>query len=376
MKQLTTGQKAMLIAATVPMVAAGAFGAWGTYTNVVEEFGRAATAAGVVAAGEGVALILALVMVGLTLLGQSAPLPVRAGLWAAPVAAAITGIAVADTTTEAIVYAVTPMAMTASAEGLGLLARRVVIYVTGVDAEAQRRNAATVQRLAVAQARAANHPDRAARAWATRRSWRLFGRVGVGDQALGADLVDVQRDRLRQGADAALVGMLSLGTTDAPAAAAATPSTPAPAPYRSATDVLRESLGEMDPTDAIRVAHDARPDMPPAELASLLVSYGIVVDAVQVALVLHKPAPEHTVERADAATHPQVSELPPVNLQEAVWEAASTLGPEAKAKQIAAHLREQRRLVVDEPYIRAALSRQKKAAVGETKLRPMEGGYA
>ncbi|NYV72965.1 hypothetical protein [Streptomyces sp. UH6] len=376
MRKLTTGQKAMLVAAAVPMVAAGAFGGWGTYTNVVSEFGRAATAAGVVAAGEGVALILALVMVGLTLLGQSAPLPVRAGLWTAPIGAAITGIAVADSTTEAIVYAITPMAMTASAEGLGLLARRVVIYQTGVDAEAQRRNAETVQRLAYQQARAANHPGKVVRKWATRRSWRLVGRVGVGDQELGAELVDLQRTRLRQGADAALAGMLSLGPADEAPAAAAASSTPAPAPYRSATDVLRESLGEMDPTDAIRVAHDARPDMPPAELASLLVSYGIVVDPVQVALVLHKPTPEHTIERADAAAHPQVSELPPVNLQEAVWEAASTLGPEAKAKQIAAHLREQRRLVVDEPYIRAALSRQKKTVAGAPQARPMEGGYA
>src|SRR5512139_2381189 len=110
------------------MIAVGAFGAWGTYSNVVAEFDRAATAAGVVAAGEGVTLILALVAVGLTMLGQAAPAPVHVGLWLAPILASGTGIAVADTVTEAVVYAITPLAMSGAAEGLGLLARRIVIY--------------------------------------------------------------------------------------------------------------------------------------------------------------------------------------------------------------------------------------------------------
>lgn len=207
---LTRGQRAVLGAATVPMIAAGGLGAWGTYTNISAEFGRAATALGVVAAGEGVTLVLALVMVGLTMLGQAAPAPVRAGLWAAPLAASFTGIAVADNGTEAVVYALTPMAMCASAEGLGLLARRIVVHRTGVDTEAQRRNAATVQRLAYHRARAANHPSESARKRSEKASWRLARRVGVGDAELGAQLVEVQRDRLRDGADAALAGMFGV----------------------------------------------------------------------------------------------------------------------------------------------------------------------
>ncbi|MEV0492387.1 conjugal transfer protein [Streptomyces atratus] len=216
--QLTRGQTIVLAAATVPMIGAGVAGGWGTYTNIVTEFGRAATALGVVAAGEGVTLVLALVMVGLTMLGQAAPAPVRAGLWLAPIAAALTGVVVADDTTEAVVYALTPMAMSASAEGLGLLARRIVVHRTGVDMEVQRRNAATVQRLAYHRARAANHPGKVTRWRSERASWRLAKQVGVGDTELGAQLVEVQRDRLTGGADAALLDMFTVASGVAPAA--------------------------------------------------------------------------------------------------------------------------------------------------------------
>lgn len=211
-KQLTRGQIIVLAAATVPMVAAGGLGGWGTYTNITAEFGRAATALGVVSAGEGVTLVLSLVMIGLTMLGQAAPAPVRAGLWLAPIAAALTGVVVADNVTEAVVYAMTPMAMSVSAEGLGLLARRIVVHRTGVDMEVQRRNAETVQQLAYHRARAANHPGKVTRWRSERASWRLAKQVGVGDTDLGAQLVEVQRDRLRDGADAALLDMLSVGT--------------------------------------------------------------------------------------------------------------------------------------------------------------------
>lgn len=212
MKKLTRGQVLVLIAACLPMIAAGAAGGWGTYTNIVTEFHRAATAIGVVAAGEGVTLVLALVMVGLTMLGQAAPAPVRIGLWLAPLTAAATGIVVADDVTEGVVYAMTPMAMSASAEGLGLLARRIVVYRTGVDMEVQRRNADTVQRLAYHRARAANHPGKWAKAYSARASWRLAKQVGVGDTKLGSQLVQVQRDRLTEGADAALLDMLTVDT--------------------------------------------------------------------------------------------------------------------------------------------------------------------
>ncbi|MET8478142.1 hypothetical protein ABZV68_13165 [Streptomyces clavifer] len=210
--QLTRGQIVVLVAATIPMVSAGVAGGWGTYTNIAAEFHRAATALGVVAAGEGVTLVLALVMVGLTMLGQAAPAPVRAGLWLAPLAAAATGIVVADDITEGVVYAMTPMAMSASAEGLGLLARRIVVYRTGVDMEVQRRNADTVQRLAYHRARAANHPGKWAKTYSARASWRLAKKVGIGDTELGGKLVAVQRTRLVAGADAALLDMLTVDT--------------------------------------------------------------------------------------------------------------------------------------------------------------------
>ncbi|MFJ5098984.1 hypothetical protein [Streptomyces sp. NPDC088557] len=205
----------ILIGATVPMLVVGGLGAWGTFTNIKTEFPRNATALGVVVAGEGGTLILALVMVLVTLLGQSSPRMVRLGLWLLPLVAAATGAVVADDVEERMVYAVTPLAMIAASEGLGLIARRVVIYCTRVDAEARRRNAATMQRLAVLRALAANHPKEGARKRAELASWRLVRKVGVGDDDLGAGLVSVQRDRLGEGADTALATMFGLPVTAA-----------------------------------------------------------------------------------------------------------------------------------------------------------------
>ncbi|MHC3391315.1 conjugal transfer protein [Streptomyces lavendulocolor] len=351
--RLTRGQATVLGAATVPMAAVGGVGAWGTYTNISAEFGRAATAAGVVAAGEGVVLTLALVMLGVTMLGQTAPAPVRAGLWLAPVAAAATGIAVADTPREAVVYAITPTAMSAAAEGMAFVARRVVVYRTGIDTEAQRRNAEAVQQLAYHQALATRHPDEEIREAALRKSWKLARRVGLGDTELGADLVQVQRDRLRQGADAALLGMYA----------------PPPVPRdtrpnrHSASDVLRRRFAEMDPADAIRIAHDAQPDMRPAELASLLVRYGVTVDAVQVALVLGHAPERITIERDDAddalLDAPPVGALPAVSKAQAILDAAAALGPRPKAVDIVDRVQRINRITVDAPYVRTVLSRQK-----------------
>ncbi|MDX3069164.1 hypothetical protein PV518_44720, partial [Streptomyces sp. ND04-05B] len=197
-RKLTGGQRTVLIIATVPMVAAGGLGAWGTFTNVEAEFGhdRQATALGVVAAGEGATLVLALVMVLLTMLGQAAPWPVRAGLWSTPVAAAVIGVVVADTTTEAVVYGTTPMAMCIAAEGLGLVARRIVVYRTSVDVEAQRRNAEIMRRIAYHRARADRHPWKWVRKWSALAAWRLMRRAGEGDAQLGVELIGVQRVRL------------------------------------------------------------------------------------------------------------------------------------------------------------------------------------
>ncbi|MDX3405544.1 hypothetical protein PV708_04800 [Streptomyces sp. ME02-6977A] len=356
MRTLTKGQIAVLAIAAALMAGVGGFGAWGTYTNAVEAFHREATAAGVVAAGEGLTLILGLVMLLRTMLGQSSPAVVRLGMWLAPVSAACVGITIAGTAREAAVYAVTPLAMSGAAEGLSFVARSVVVFTTGVDADTQRRNADTARQLAFHRAVADGHPGKMQRKVARRRYWRLARYVGVGDAELGAGLVDVQRTRVRDGADAALASMYGA----APAAAAVEP--PARPRTANATEVLRVRFAEMDPADAIRFAHEGRPDAAPAELATVLGAYGVTVDPVAVALVLNQQPPEYDVERADTPAHQQVNALPPVNLQGAVEEAASALGPEAKAKQIVEHIARHRRLVVDEPYVRTALSRLAKKA--------------
>lgn len=224
--KLTRGQRIILSAAAVPMVVFAGLGAWGTYSNITGVFHRSATAWGVVAAGEGATLSLALVYVGLTLLGQSSPAAVRVGLWLLPAAASGTGAAVAQTATEAIVFAVTPLAMCSSAEGMGLLARRIVIRVTGVDMEAQRRNAKTMQQLAYHRARAANHPDEKTRKESELKSWDLAKKVGTGDATLGAGLVTVQRDRMTAGANDALAGMFDLTSVTPALTASVTPALP------------------------------------------------------------------------------------------------------------------------------------------------------
>lgn len=351
------------------MLAVGAAGAWGTYTNTIAEFHRQATAAGVVAAGEGLTLILAMVMLGRTMLGQSSPAVVRLGMWLAPVSASCIGVTIASSPRDAAVYAVTPLAMSGAAEGLGFIARSVVVYTTGVDAEVQRHNADVARQLAFQRAVADGHPGKWRKKLAVRRYWRLARYVGVGDTELGAGLVDVQRTRVKAGADAALASMYG--------AAAPVLEEPAARPRpATATEVLRERFAEMDPVDAIRLARDARPDAPPAELASMLTHYGLPVDPVAVALVLDQRPPEYDVQRGDAADAPQVNALEPVNLQGAVEEAASILGPDAKAREIAEHIARHRRLVVDEPYIRAALSRAAKKQQKTDGDDQMRGGYA
>ena len=308
-RNLTKGQAWVLGAAAGAMVAVGTAGAVGTYSNAVTEFHRQATAAGVVAAGEGLTLILAMVMLGRTMLGMSSPAVVRAGMWLAPVSASSIGITIASTIREAAVYAVTPLAMSGAAEGLGFIARSIVVYRTGTDAEVMRRNADAARQLAFHRAVADGHPDARKRKAAVRRYWRLARYVGVGDAELGAGLVDVQRVRVRDGAAAALASMYG-----APAAAA-TMEPPARPRAVSATEVLRERFAGMDPAEAIRLAADARPDAPPAELATVLASYDVHVDPVAVALVLGEQPAEYEVQRDDAPAHQQVTALEPVNLQ-------------------------------------------------------------
>ncbi|MFF1743252.1 hypothetical protein [Streptomyces mirabilis] len=371
---ITWGQGLVLGGASVAMVVVGAFGAWGTYSNAVAAFHRQATAAGVVAAGEGLTLILALIMLGRTMLNQASPGIVRAGMWVAPVSASCIGISIAGDVREAAVYAVTPLAMSGAAEGLGLIARSIVVYRTGLDAEVMRRNADTARQLAFNRAVADGHPGERRRKSAVRRYWRLAKYVGVGDAELGTGLVDVQRVRVRDGADAALASMYG-GQTSPKEVSPAEPVRSA-----SATDVLRARFADMDPADAIRFAHGARPDAPPAELAAILGTYDVHVDAVAVALVLGQPAPEYEVDRPDAFAHQQVSApvtaLEPVTLEAAVVEAASVLGSDASAREIAERVARHRRLVVTENYVRTALSRAAKKPQDDGQADPMEGGYA
>ncbi|WP_329615645.1 hypothetical protein OG244_23310 [Streptomyces brevispora] len=162
---------------------------------------------------------------------------------------------------------------------------------------------------------------------------------------------------------------------------------PEPAVKHTATEVLRRRFAEMDPADAIRIAHDAHPDTPPAELASMLITYGVIVDAVQVALVLHGQPPEVTVERGDtddaprdalddAGDAPQVGAPADLTKAEAIVAAASALGPGFKAADIVDRVQRINRITTGAPYVRAVLSRESKRAKPDGDDRPMEGGYA
>ncbi|MFB7113123.1 conjugal transfer protein [Streptomyces sp. NPDC056291] len=112
--------------------------------------------------------------------------------------------------------------MCVSAEGMAFLARRIVVHTDGRDAEAEARAAAVVRELAYHRAVAANHPDEKDREKAEKRSWKPARRVGTGDYSLGARLVDVQRDRVTAGADAALAAMFT-APIELPAAPAVDP---------------------------------------------------------------------------------------------------------------------------------------------------------
>ncbi|MFF5655246.1 hypothetical protein [[Kitasatospora] papulosa] len=258
-RKLTTGQRAVLIAATVPMVGFGGVGGWGTFTNVLSEFGpdREATALGVVAAGEGATLVLALVMMLLTMFGQATPAAVRIGLWSAPAAASVTGVVLADSLTEAVVYGMTPMAMCVAAEGLGLVARRLVVYGTSIDVEAQRRNAQIMRRIAYHRARGDRHPWKWVQAWSKLAAWRLLRRAGEGDAELGVELIRVQRTTLTGGADAALGEMLAVGQSPAELLPAAQPE---PAPRELASEPAPR---ELEPTPEHEPAPEPEPEPRP-----------------------------------------------------------------------------------------------------------------
>lgn len=261
-KTLTRTQKAVLALALLPMVAVGVAGGIGTYSNISHAYGSG-TALGALAAGEGATAVLALILLGLTMLGQSSPLMIRLGLWALPATAAVMGATAAtEGAGQTLVYAATPLAITASAEGLAFLIRRIVVHTEGRDVEAAARAAAVVRDLAYHQARAAAHPSKRARKRSVKRSWRLVRRVGEGDAVLTDELLDVQRARVLAGADVALQRMftphLPAGTSALPAASADT----APGlPSASAGDVVTSRRHDAtSPTDTSGYPGDTTPD--------------------------------------------------------------------------------------------------------------------
>ncbi|MGA5321872.1 conjugal transfer protein [Streptomyces seoulensis] len=233
-RTLTKPQGVVLGAAFVIMAAVGGIGGYGTFSNIGHAYGTG-TALGAVAAGEGATAVLGLVLLGLTMLGQSSPRPVRLGLWALPAAASVMAAMAGPDAGRTVIYAVTPMGMCVSAEGMAFLARRIVVHTDGRDAEAEARAASVVRQLAYHRARAANHPSDRVKKWSERKSWRLARRVGTGDHALGSRLLDVQRERVTAGADAALSGMFTAPTE--------TPALPTVDPITSVSTNAEESTG-------------------------------------------------------------------------------------------------------------------------------------
>ncbi|WP_369196985.1 conjugal transfer protein [Streptomyces djakartensis] len=269
------------------MLATGVFGGIGTYSNIGHAYGKG-TALGALAAGEGATAVLALVLLGLTMLGQSSPRIVRLGLWALPAAAAVMGAMAAPDPGRTVIYALTPMGMSVSAEGMAFLARRIVVHTDGRDAENERRTADLVQALAYHRARATQHPSDRVRTWSERKSWRLARKVGVGDVALGSRLLDVQRDRVTAGADAALASMFG-GTTHAPAL---DPATAANAEESAKTAMKRSTaeLGESTPDPVVTLTRLSVPDPVAVDLGK--------------SIPLLKPVPAIPAPAEPAATKP------------------------------------------------------------------------
>ncbi|WP_225832238.1 conjugal transfer protein [Streptomyces sp. NK08204] len=251
------------------MAAVGGIGGYGTFSNIGHAYGTG-TALGAVAAGEGATAVLGLVLLGLTMLGQSSPRIVRLGLWALPAAASVMAAMAGPDAGRTVIYAVTPMGMCVSAEGMAFLARRIVVHTDGRDAEAEARAAAVVRQLAFHRAVAANHPSDWVKRWAERKSWRLARRVGTGDHTLGTRLLDVQRDRVTAGADAALAGMFTTPTDPLalPSIGPIGPATPVSANAEESTETkrIRSTADQVESTPVtITLTRLPVPDPIPAD---------------------------------------------------------------------------------------------------------------
>ncbi|MFI1481507.1 conjugal transfer protein [Streptomyces sp. NPDC020747] len=303
--KLTRVQVGVLAAAFVPMLATGVFGGIGTYSNIGHSYGQG-TALGALAAGEGATAVLALVLLGLTMLGQSSPRIVRAGLWALPAAAAVMGAMAAPDAGRTVIYALTPMGMSVSAEGMAFLARRIVVHTDGRDAENERRTADLVQALAYHRARATQHPSERVKKWSERKSWRLARKVGIGDVALGSRLLDVQRDRITAGADAALASMFSAPALDPAPGANAEESTET-ARKRSMAD-----LPESTPDPVVTLTRLSVPDPVAVDLAKSIPPLKPIpaIDAPTTAPAPRPVAAESTRPRAATGRLPEVARSP------------------------------------------------------------------
>ncbi|AQW55271.1 DUF2637 domain-containing protein [Streptomyces violaceusniger] len=80
---------------------------------------------------------------------------------------------------------------------------------------------------------------------------------------------------------------------------------PTPAGAREPNELLASELADMPPSKAIRIMHEARPELTLAELAEVLRQYGQEVTELDVAIVLDRmPRPsDFTLTRANANAH-------------------------------------------------------------------------
>lgn len=245
-EKMTWGQILVLVLASAPMAAVGVAGAIATFVNMNRILKSDASAAGMVAAGEGATLICALVALAVTLMGQHTPGVVRLGMWLLPIVGAVAGVAMASTMNERIMMAVTPMAMTAAGEGVAFVARRVVAHRTGTDIEQQRRSG-----LLLWHANRAKNGGPIGRKVSQAAVWRLTKAFASTDTQLSVQLGEIQRYRIADGADANLADVLAGPVGKAPksprkAAVAPAPAAPALPPAAPSEPVTQPQTDAQD----------------------------------------------------------------------------------------------------------------------------------
>jgi phage shock protein PspC (stress-responsive transcriptional regulator) len=220
--KLTWGQVLVLVVTSLPMAAAGVAGGIASYFNFADVLASKSNALSLVLAGEGVAVICALVTLALTLMGQHTPAAARAGLWLVPMAASVAGLVIAPDLNTKVVMGLSPLAMTAAGEGIALVARRIVAYRTGVDIEQQRRSGLLLW-----------HANRSQNGgWYGKRAsklavWRLTRQFAETDSQMSVQLGEVQRYRITEGADVNLAAALAGKATKAAELPRAVPAAPA-----------------------------------------------------------------------------------------------------------------------------------------------------